>query len=85
MIKKPTVTLTKRQMRAIFRRIVFSAEKMSYLLHDDKDNKSMSRLFIEDTALEYIMLNLTDRAFGEKGNNGRNWNKVFKVKNEVKK
>lgn len=77
------VTLTKRQMRTLFRKVFKSAEKMSYNLYEDKMEKR-TRLFIEDDALEYIMRNYTDRAFGEKSKNKKNYNAVFKNSNPPK-
>lgn len=69
------ITLTKRQLRALFRKVFKGAGKMSYLLRKGENKQSR---FIEDDALEYIMMNCTDRAFGEKSKNKKNHNAVFR-------
>lgn len=62
-------------MRKLFRKVITSAQKMSYLPYVDK--KDENRMFIEDNALEYIMLLYTDRIFGDKPNNKKYYNKIF--------
>lgn len=75
------VTLTKRQMRKLFREIIYSAYRMSNLPYEDKHykegDKRRHRTFIAEDSLEYIMRNQTDRAFGEESKNKKNYNSVF--------
>lgn len=77
-MEKQKVTFTKRELRKLFRDIIYSSMRMSNLPYEDKtfykkNDPRRHKTFIEDKALEYIMRIRTDWKFGKKPTDNRKY------------